>query len=118
MTCIDLKEAERAAALMEKQAGMLRGICVELDQVSQTLRRNKTLLPAGLSVKRETERLAELSDIMGQMGRALEMTVYYKRQAEMKVTERYEGSRDIVSPHTVLVDCSSWEQLPDDILIC
>lgn len=117
MTCIDLKEAERAAALMEKQAGTLGGICAELEQVSQALKKNKTLLPAGLSVKREAERLAELSDIMGQMEKALEMTVCYKRQAEMRVSGQYEDSRNTASPHTVLVDCSSWERLPDDILI-
>ena len=118
MGCIDLGEAQRAAALLEKQTGTLRMISAGLDEISQELKRNKVLLYAGTAMGEGAGRLAELSNIMGQMERALEMTTAYKQQTEVRITEQYEGSsRSYTAPKTVLVDCAAWEKLPDDILI-
>ena len=118
MTCMDLRETQRTAVLLEKQAGTLRTLSAELEEISRTIKRKETLLQASTSVEKEAGTLAELSYIAGQMGRALEMAAVYEQQAEKRVTEQYEGSgRNYTAPETVLVDCAAWEHLPDDILI-
>ena len=117
LTCIDLAEVRSAAVLLEKQAGTLRTISAELEEISQVLKRNKTLLYAGAGMGKGAGRLEELSNIMCQMERALEMTAAYQQQTEMRIAKRYEGSRSYTAPKTVLVDCAAWEKLPDDILI-
>ena len=114
LTCIDLAEVRSAAVLLEKQAGT---ISAELEEISLVLKRNKTLLYAGAAMEKGAGRLEELSNIMCQMERALEMTAAYQQQTEMRISERYEGSRSYTAPKTILVDCAAWEKLPDDILI-
>ena len=53
MTCMDLRETQRTAVLLEKQAGTLRTLSAELEEISRTIKRNETLLQASTSVEKE-----------------------------------------------------------------